>query len=1716
MSLTQRRGGYKAQLTRIFEKVNGEINGDKNRTNLESYRHELSRQQEMIGALDSQILEEQSDDEDVAREIENSSELRMKIDATMRRITVTLNELDRAGGTRPPVNAESSVKLPFIKLLEFSGNSLDWQKFWDIFRSSVHNRNDISGATKFHYLVTQLKGEAEQLMAGFDHTDAEYDEAVALLQSTYGKTQRIIQARLHALFDLQSPKTNSTDLSKFRSLYEGHIRVLKFVGADVDAAGYVFAELLIRKLPSRVRDNLNRAQKSDFWKLDDLRKEIEMEIGHLQAIEVNSESDLVIHTPTAVFPTSTSFRIKCQFCFAEHNSSNCTRYNSVQAKRNRVNELKLCFNCLKNSHVAKNCTNTGRCRKCKSLHHTTLCKSVPKVRENDRTSDNAYVNSMPALNIDSTTVTNILPTAYLSVVEDSRITKIKAILDTGSQRTFILRSVTNSLNLPKIGSVRLTIDGFNSLGSSCNYDTTKFDVTTSDGILTIYAVIIDSLPSRINMVGRCEMVKTLKSRGLILADPTTDHDKLNDLGILIGVDFFFKLLGAPELLKDIHGIPSRVGTIIGGSMGQNTYDSCNQVTVLRLIANDETSLDDTLRKFWEIDAVDFSNSESKVMDNFEKSISFEDGKYSVGLPWKKDHPPLPHNYHYARARLRSNLSSLRENENDLKYYNEVINNQIESKFIEEVKDVFSKSDKTHYLAHMGVKKESSSTTPLRVVFDCSAKLRGKPSLNDCLYSGPNLINYLPDVLTRFRFGSYVAINDIKKAFLNIRLHLKDRDSTRFLWPSNPFIEDSPLKIYRFSSVLFGSTASPFLLNATLKYHLERVNNDLSREIQNNIYVDNLFISSNTELYLNSKKHNCTDILSDAGFSLHEWISNSSIVADEEVAETFTSNVLGIIWNVRKDTLSIAPVKLPSSDIYTKRIIVSYVASTFDPVGFLLPITIRGRLMVQDLWKSKIGWDVKVSDKIVQELRDYDKNMQNIYVLNFSRLITSRLDGDLHVFGDASPRAFGCVGYIKSLSGISFVMSKVRLAPISPRTLPELEFSSILLAVQLAVYLREVLHSKFSINNCHIWSDSLIALHWIKSDKNKRQFVQNRVNKINNLSSGFIFKYVSSSDNPADNLTRGLVTEKFVSKLSFWLNGPVWLNTDLWPESSFEISCTASCSICFEAIESEKVINCSVSTNPLSFVYNYSNYGKLIRITVYVLKFINNCRDKSRKKLILKPKLNLITAAELETAELRILSSVQKEHYSEIFSYLSSNKTAGRKVPPLINDLRLFLQDSVLRCGGRIQNSKLEADTLFPILLPPKSHLTTLIVSGCHNKFHTGINDTISQLRQKYWLPRARQNVKTIISKCIICKKLQGKPFNKPVIPPLPSFRVTESRAFAATCVDFTGALNIRDANCSKCYVSLFTCAVTRAIHLELVENLSAEAFILALRRFSSRRSYPSVILSDNASNFASTARFLVDIFKTNKITNFFVDHHMEWKFITPRAPWMGGVYERLIGIFKQTFKKVIGKNLLTFHELRTIIVEIEGALNDRPLTYVNNSVDELQPLTPSMLLCGHRIYNLPVRMEFDELFDPSYNATEIVSKRFKYCKKLISDFYNRWKNDYLLSLRETDRNINEKSNLNLKVGQVVLIHDDCNRMFWKLGVIEQLHIGADNNVRSADVRTTSGVLTRPIVKLYPLELDIDCKSLSAESVISNYRKIDKPVRKAAEVAHSKIKKLYQI
>lgn len=381
-------------------------------------------------------------------------------------------------------------------------------------------------------------------------------------------------------------------------------------------------------------------------------------------------------------------------------------------------------------------------------------------------------------------------------------------------------------------------------------------------------------------------------------------------------------------------------------------------------------------------------------------------------------------------------------------------------------------------------------------------------------------------------------------------------------------------------------------------------------------------------------------------------------------------------------------------------------------------------------------------------------------------------------------------------------------------------------------------------------------------------------------------------------------------------------------------------------------------------------------------------------------------------------------------------------------------------------------------------------------FHFSVDATINAIRQKLWIPCIRQQVKSVYLRCTKCRRESGFPYRSPNPAPLPPCRVTESYPFAMMGIDYTGAITIKGKSKgeqSSAYIILMTCGITRAVHLEVVEDMTTNELIEALRRFAGHHPWPAAIYSDNAATFQSAANELNRILNDPLLLTYLSDRQTGWKFITKRAPWHGGFWERLIGLTKTALRKMAGRTKLSINELRTIVTEIEAVLNDRPLTHVTTECSGVEALTPSHLLYGRRLTLLPYNLATEEeIEDPNFgkNPSEI-TKQFARRQNIQRAFWRLWRSQYLPALRQQHQSFTGTQQQLIKVGDVVLIHDDCKRIEWKLAVVEKLLPGEDGAIRSAEIRTANGKTNRPINKLYPLEVNEFADASTADDIETN-------------------------
>ena len=1147
-------------------------------------------------------------------------------------------------------------------------------------------------------------------------------------------------------------------------------------------------------------------------------------------------------------------------------------------------------------------------------------------------------------------------------------------------------------------------------------------------------------------------------------------------------------------------------------------------------------------EFWSLEKIGICddpivNEDEKAQQQFDETVSLRDGRYFVCWPFNDNKHKLRSNYQMALRRFVSMANRLATSEKSiLEEYFRVIDNQLKLSVIERVPpdEVLNPKFMCHYIAHHPVVRVGHQTTKLRVVYDASAKCgHDSVSLNECMYRGPVLLPNLCAILLRFRLSRVALVSDIEKAFLQLALQESERDVTRFLWFEDPETMDvNKLAVYRFARVPFGVISSPFLLGATIIHHLNRIGTPTATKIVENVYVDNVITGSTDEAAALRFYNESKAMFKEASMNLREWCSNSDEVMEQipenDRCASRSVKVLGLKWDSEEDQLSLQGNWGDRVKCKTKRDILKAIASIYDPLGLFQPCTLQAKCFLRKLWVDQLAWDADIGEVYRLEWAKLHATILPIFDVKMPRWINSGFDPantTLVAFSDASEDAYAAAIYLRVCVDnnparycSTLIYSKSRLAPklntktkADDITIPRLELLGLTIAASATEFVRESLKSSVPIK-AFLMCDSTIALGWLRAVKTMPVFIRNRVKKIQQLTDAE-FHHVPGPENPADVCTRGLTGEELKSS-TFWWSGPEWLKIDSfeWPTRSK-----------LEPISSEELNNREASRDPPVFhclaageakeeadVANpcgidpmcHSSYRKLVRRTAIWLKFVkwrvwDRLSDDTKNA---KPKIakifedvtigSVVLAVELSKAKKMWIKAAQATSYEALLKAIRDGKQH-----PLIRQLDVYLDDDgIIRCAGRLKFADLSFDTIRPKLMPKNHRVTELMIKDAHEKLlHSGISHTLSEIRRDVWIPQGRNAVRKVITRCILCRKMKGPPFALPRMPHWPRERISKCLPFQFAGVDYLGPISVV-APCThddistadrtqKMWVALFTCLSTRAVHLECVMDCTPTSFIDCLSRFVSRRGSPELMISDNAPQFRLSKdlfdRTWSKVLTDNSVRSYISTKGIVWKFTTALAPWMGGCYERMVGLVKSTFKSAVGRKLLKFEEFNTLMVEVEAIVNSRPLTYVNSDIDSGLALRPMDFLTS-----LPTgTSEVDPAIRPiGGDAGKNLLRYWKQKQRRLDSLWRQFYDDYLVSLRERGQigHRNKRSDIysTPKEGEVVLVKNpDAPRGTWKLGKVIRIIPSKDNNIRSVELLLPNKMtIQRSISHIYPLEV----------------------------------------
>ena len=594
--------------------------------------------------------------------------------------------------------------------------------------------------------------------------------------------------------------------------------------------------------------------------------------------------------------------------------------------------------------------------------------------------------------------------------------------------------------------------------------------------------------------------------------------------------------------------------------------------------------------------------------------------------------------------------------------------------------------------------------------------------------------------------------------------------------------------------------------------------------------------------------------------------------------------------------------------------------------------------------------------------------------------------------------------------------------------------------------------------------------WINADHRRySQFVGFRISEISELTTTEEWHWVQSKENVADMGTKWK-TAPDLSASSRWFQGPefLWTHDDQWMRSTFE---------CDGETEEELRPSLHVhytTLDPVVNVERFSTWKRLHRVVAYVHRFSQNCQHRRRRQSKVTGPL---TRDELRTAEHYLIRQAQQDAFPDEIAILRKHDQQTVSLPKssVLHNLTPWLDaGGLLRMRGRISSCEYATeDAKNPIIMPRHHHTTRLIITDYHHKFHHMNHETVvNELRQKYRIPRVRSAYFTVRKSCQKCKNDSSTP-RPSIMADLPKARLAAySRPFTFTGIDYFGPIEVMTGRRrEKRWGMIATCLTIRAIHIEVVNSLTTDSCIMAIRNFMSRRGIPQAFYSDRGTNFVGANRTLNEIFEAidhEGIMNEFVTTETTWHFNPPTAPHMGGSWERLVRTVKNNLLAICPAQRLTDEILRNLLTEVENTINSRPLTHVPVDDESAEALTPNHFLLGASNGTKPLTtlVKFDGA---------ALRKNFCASQVIANIFWKRWIMDYLPDITKRTKWFSHSKPIT--VGDIVIIVDRrLPRNCWPKGKVIATCTGKDSQVRSATVRTSNGVYERPTINLAVLDV----------------------------------------
>lgn len=1612
----------------------------------------------------------------------------------------------------------------FTELQQYGGSHQEWLSFKAAYTATAPSYTDIENLAR---LRKALRGAAREAVENLLMYNTHPADVLRVLESRFGRPDAIAQVELDRLRALPRLTDAAREVCVFSTKINNIVAALRALKKQHYLYSPEVTKTTIDKFTPALRYRwydfaaAQPEEEADLIKLARfLQRESERCAPYAQPEQISTQP-LRSNNGTAAPARraqntyiANAEKSTCPACDKDgHNSATkCPRYMeaNVDDRWDVAKQKSLCYRCLRKRTQKHSCKPT-KCNidGCPRTHHPMLhfVKREIEEKEMKEIVGTAWVPRQSHSYLKILPVTVSGPRGYV---------KTHALLDDGSTVTLVdadiarkigargpieplhIEALSSEVGVSQSQRVKLTIQG---------------NTETNIQARTIENIRLSPQQVEHSDLMQCPHLIDIADQLIYQATPK----------ILIGQDNW-ELLLATETRRGAGHQPVASLTPLGWVLhGAHTRTLGHRVHYANCTATAEADMDEQLRRYFAIESLTVTpkrpqnDPEQRALKMLnEHTVRRADGHYEVPLLWRRDDVTMPDNYDSALKRLQSIERKLDRNPELKQKYEEQMNALIEKGYAEPAPA--TKTEKrTWYLPHFPV-VNPRKPEKMRIVHDAASKTRGM-SLNDYLLTGPDLLQSLPGVLMRLRQHRYAVSADIREMFMQVKIRAEDRDALRYLWRGAERGEHTPRE-YRMTSLIFGATSSPataiYVKNINAARNKEKEPHVYDAVVRNH-YVDDYLQSFETADQAITMARRVREIHSEAHFELRQWASNSP-----EVLAALTENsspsqpvslgdgtkperVLGLIWKPDSDelTFNLNLARLPQdamdNERPTKREALRIIMSVFDPLGFASPVTSRPRQLLQEIWRRGTEWDQPIDADLAAQWRDAMGHLKQLANTSLPRCHPHYSDAanlQLHVFVDASETAFAAALYWRAqapdgLITTSLILGKSKVAPLKVTSIPRLELQAAVMGSYMATAVVEEHDRK--PQSVTYWTDSRTVLTWLKTGaRSYKPYVAHRIAAIEENSKLSDWRWIPTKLNVADDATRD-VPEGFNSNHR-WFCGPAFLRQDssTWPAEVPTNKIETGEERTHYATEKRAGPNLAEA---LPQHDRFSKWERLLRTTARVLQFIERCRTKTerasyartakkkendatwgRKYRTLRPQTRQlqqkgkqyipIEARFVIRAERLLMRATQQQTLKEEIETLRSGGTVANN--SRLRPLAVEIVDGVIKLKTRIGATVgITEEAKSPIVIDGDHPTVKLYISYVHRKLHHASTEaTINECRQHYWILRLRPTARTVIHRCLPCRFRRSKP-PQPSTGDHPRMRLAHHRRpFTYTGVDYFGPISVTvGRNTQKRYVALFTCLTTRAVHLEIAASLTTDSAVMALRRFIARRGRPTEIWSDNGTNLQGANKELrraIDHATQEEATT----NRINWRFIPPSAPFMGGAWERLVRSVKTALYTVLQQRCPHEEVLHTLLCEVEYTVNSRPLTHVSIDPTDPEAITPNhFLLGGSGRVTTPGNFEDSDL---------IGRANWKASQRLADLFWARWLKEYLPELQHRREPRNRGAALN--IDDVVLIADSTlPRNIWPRGVVIATYPGADGVVRAADVKTKGGILRRPTKKLVILQ-----------------------------------------